>query len=219
MPFERPLRALGLMDPLIRVHRQIDHLRSYVGIIQATIWIIDGSRMPPPPHVKHEVLRRHAREFNLDTFVETGTYLGDTVYAMRRACNRIYSIELSKELAKKARRRFSKFTNIQILEGDSTVILPQILKSIDTPCLFWLDAHFSGGVTVAGSSPMPILEEVRAIIEHPVRGHVILVDDSRSFVGKNGYPTIEQLNSFVTGSRPDIIMDVSNDIIHLRPGN
>jgi hypothetical protein len=164
------------------------------------------------------ILRKHAREFNLDTFVETGTYLGDTVYAMRRVCKKISSIELSKELAKKARLRFSRYANIQILEGDSTVILPQILKSIDTPCLFWLDAHFSEGVTVVGSSPTPILEEVKAIIEHPVKGHVILVDDARSFVGKSGYPTLEQLNSFVTGSRPDILMGVRNDIIHLRPG-
>jgi hypothetical protein len=59
---------------------------------------------------------------------------------------------------------------------------------------------------------------VKAIIEHSVKGHVIMVDDARLFVGKSGYPTLEQLNSFVTGSRPDIIMDVRNDIIHLWPG-
>lgn len=202
----------------LQLFRQIDFLRRYIGIISAVIWVVNGRRVPPPPCVKHMILRKHAREFNLDTFVETGTYLGDTVYAMRRVCKKISSIELSKELAKKARLRFSRYANIQILEGDSTVILPQILKSIDTPCLFWLDAHFSEGVTVVGSSPTPILEEVKAIIEHPVKGHVILVDDARSFVGKSGYPTLEQLNSFVTGSRPDILMGVRNDIIHLRPG-
>lgn len=202
----------------LQLFRQIDFLKPYVGIIDAVIWRVDGRPMPPPPYVKHAILRRHAREFNLDTFVETGTCLGDTVYAMRRVCKKIFSIELSKELAEKARRRFSRYANIQILEGDSTVILPQILKSIDTPCLFWLDAHFSGGVTVVGSSPTPILEEVKAIIEHSVKGHVIMVDDARLFVGKSGYPTMEQLNSFVTGSRPDIIMDVRNDIIRLRPG-
>ena len=202
----------------LQLFRQIDFLRPYISIIDAVIWRVNGRPMPPPPYVKHTILRKHAREFNLDTFVETGTYLGDTVYAMRRVCKKIFSIELSKELAKKARLRFSRYTNIQILEGDSTAILPQILKSIDTPCLFWLDAHFSGDVTVVGSSPTPILEEVKAIIEHSVKGHVIMVDDARLFVGKSGYPTLEQLNSFVTGSRPDIIMDVRNDIIRLRPG-
>ena len=203
---------------LLQLSGQVDFLRPYVGIINAVIWRVNGRPMPPPPYVNHKILRKNAREFNLDTFVETGTYLGDTVYAMRRVCKKIFSIELSKELAKKARLRFSRYANIQILEGDSTAILPQILKSIDTPCLFWLDAHFSGDVTVVGSSPTPILEEVKAIIEHSVKGHVIMVDDARLFVGKSGYPTLEQLNSFVTGSRPDIIMDVRNDIIRLRPG-
>ena len=203
---------------LLQLSGQVDFLRPYVGIINAVIWRVNGRPMPPPPYVKHAILRRHAREFNLDIFVETGTYQGDTVYAMRRVCKRIFSIELGKELAKKARLRFSRNANIQILEGDSTVILPQILKSIDTPCLFWLDAHFSGGITVAGSSPTPILDEVKAIIEHPVRRHVVLVDDSRLFVGKEGYPTLEQLNSLIAGTRADIIVDVSCDIIRLRPG-
>jgi SAM-dependent methyltransferase len=201
-----------------KVYRLIDPLRPYVDLFQAAVWIAVGKPMPPPPYMKHKLLRKCAREFNLDILVETGTYLGDTVYAMRRVCRNIFSIELSKELAGKARQRFSRNAGIQILEGDSVVILPQILRSIDTPCLFWLDAHFSEGVTVAGSSPMPILEEVKAIIEHPVKGHVILVDDARAFVGKGGYPTLDQLNSFVTGSRPDIIMDVRNDVILLRPG-
>jgi hypothetical protein len=199
------------------VLRRIDLLRPCFGIIDAAIWTADGRPIPPPPYVKHEMLKRHAREFNLDTFVETGTYLGDTVYAMRHVCNKIFSIELSRDLAKNARMRFSDYANIQILEGDSTVVLPQILRSIKNPCLFWLDAHYSGGVTVAGSSPTPILEEVKAIIEHSVRRHVILVDDSRMFVGKGGYPTLEQLNSLVASSRPDIIVDVCYDIIRLRP--
>ena len=202
----------------LQLFRQIDFLRPYISIIDAVIWRVNGRPMPPPPYVKHAILRRHAREFNLDIFVETGTYQGDTVYAMRRVCKRIFSIELGKELAKKARLRFSRNANIQILEGDSTVILPQILKSIDAPCLFWLDAHFSGGIAVAGSSPTPILDEVKAIIEHPVRRHVVLVDDSRLFVGKEGYPTLEQLNSLIAGTRADIIVDVSCDIIRLRPG-
>jgi len=202
----------------LQLFRKIDFLRPYISIINAVIWRMNGRPIPPPPYVKHTILRKHAREFNFDTFVETGTYLGDTVYAMRRVCKKIFSIELSKELAKKARLRFSRYANIKILEGDSTVILPQILKSIDTPCLFWLDAHFSGGITVVGSSPTPILEEVKAIIEHPVKRHMIMIDDAGLFVGKSGYPTLEQLNSLVIGSRPDIIMDVRNDIIHLRPG-
>ena len=207
-----------LLGKYLQLFGKIDFLRPYVGIINAVIWRMDGRPMPPPPYVKQAILRKHAREFNLNTFVETGTFLGDTVCAMRCVCEKIFSIELSKELAKKARLRFSRYANIQILEGDSTVILPHILKSIDTPCLFWLDAHFSGGITVAGSSPTPILDELKAIIEHPVKGHVILVDDASSFVGKNGYPTLEQLNSFVAVSCPDMIMDVRNDIIHLRQG-
>jgi protein-L-isoaspartate O-methyltransferase len=39
---------------------------------------------------------------NVDTLIETGTYLGDMTYAQRKLFKQIYTIELSETLYKKA---------------------------------------------------------------------------------------------------------------------
>lgn len=43
--------------------------------------------------------------------------------------------------------------------------------------------------------------------------HIILIDDARCFVGKNGYPTIEQVKEYIIERRADWIFDVKDDII------
>src|SRR5579859_5086884 len=82
---------------------------------------------PMPARMKRRVLRRYAREFRLHTLVETGTYLGDTVAALRRDFSHIYSIELSPELAERARKRFETTRNVTIVEGDSGIKLAEVL--------------------------------------------------------------------------------------------
>ena len=48
----------------------------------------------PPPHVvKQRVLREYAERYELKVFVETGTYRGDMVQAMKPLFDKIYSIE------------------------------------------------------------------------------------------------------------------------------
>jgi hypothetical protein len=54
--------------------------------------------MPPPPKAKQDVLGQYAREYGLRLFVETGTFHGDTVEAMRKLFTRIISVELDPEL-------------------------------------------------------------------------------------------------------------------------
>lgn len=82
---------------------------------------------------------------NIKTFCETGTLLGD---AIAHTCNfpfeKIISIEIMPEYVKNARKRFEKDPRVDIVEGDSSIILPDILTKINTNCLFWLDAHFPG---------------------------------------------------------------------------
>ena len=45
--------------------------------------------------------------------------------------------------------------------------------------------------------------------------HVILIDDVKDFTGDNGYPTIEELRSFVLQYRPGWIFEVKNGIIRI----
>jgi len=156
-------------------------------------WIRRGRPAPAPPMIKLNVLRFYAQTFMPGIFVETGTYQGDTVYALRNAFRKLYTIELSHELYERARARLETAGNITAYEGDSTAILPQVLEQINEPCLFWLDGHYSGGPTAKGDVNCPLLREIACILSHPVKQHVILMDDARLFGKVQDYPTVAEL--------------------------
>jgi hypothetical protein len=176
-------------------------------------WNLDGKPAPPPHVVKQLAVRQYQRRFRLSTFVETGTYLGDMVDAVRTRFREVYSIELSPELAERARRKFAAYPNVHIVEGDSAEVLPAILARITGPALFWLDGHFSGGVTAQGPLDYPILQELEHIGRHPVRDHVIFVDDARLFLGTPDAPAKEQVVAALMRINPGYTVEERDDII------
>lgn len=142
---------------------------------------------------KQSVVKDYARENGLAVFVETGTYRGDMVFAVKNIFRKIYSVELGEELYERARQRFAGFRHITIMKGDSKEVLPKILEEITEPGLFWLDAHYSSGVTARGDKDTPIEHELKAIYGHPIKNHIILIDDAGDFSGENDYPTLEKV--------------------------
>jgi predicted O-methyltransferase YrrM len=140
---------------------------------------------------KRALLRELARRHRLRVLVETGTYMGETAWALRRDLDRIETIELEPTLAHLARVRFAHVQNVHVHEGDSASILPRILETLDEPALFWLDAHPSTDRT-ARDSPIPLQAELAAIARHPVAGHVVLVDDLQ-YAGTTGYPALNEI--------------------------
>lgn len=127
---------------------------------------------------KHELILDYAERYNLDTFYETGTYLGDTVEAVRSYFRLVYSIEISKELFDKAAARFQNSRDIFLLHGDSQNILPYLVFTQNDKALFWIDAHGSGGDTEDSGSPLEA--ELTAILDNRTEG-VILIDDLQDF--------------------------------------
>ncbi|MBU6231451.1 MAG: hypothetical protein KGI45_01995 [Patescibacteria group bacterium] len=150
--------------------------------------------------------------FKIGTFIETGTYMGDTVEAVRGAFDKAISIELDTNLHQRAAKRFIGAPNVILYQGDSATMLPEILKTLDRPALFWLDGHFSGGVTARGPLETPIERELDAIFAHSVKGHAILIDDARLFDGTHDYPTIEAVKKktaaagFTCAKKGDLLM-------------
>lgn len=178
-----------------------------------------------PYNVKREYIKQIAEKHRLtDTFIETGTYLGDTIEFMKPYFKKLISIELSTELAEKATNRFISDDNIQIINGDSSVILQKILKEINSPCIFWLDGHYSNEFyigdelikTAKGDVNTPILKELTHIFNHDIQAHIILIDDSRLFKGENDYPSITSLKKFVM-QQSNFRFSSKNDIITIIP--
>lgn len=191
--------------------------RNYPKTPEVKNWIISGKPVPPPHLVKQQVIIELSRSHSIYTLIETGTYLGEMVSAQKDFFKAIYSIELSVPLYLKAQNKFSEYQHINLLQGDSSKVLPKIISSIKEPCLFWLDGHYSAGITAKGELCTPIWQELNTIFEHPIKNHVILIDDARDFDGSNDYPTLEQLKHFVYRHQPESSFEVRDDIIRIYP--
>ncbi|MGV8058365.1 MAG: hypothetical protein AB2L12_10135 [Smithellaceae bacterium] len=198
---------------------RIKHLIQAERIAEYDKWLKTGKPIPAPHLVKQEIVKHYAETYRPNILIETGTFRGEMVDACTTLFRRIYSIELSKELSQEAVDRFSNQKQISIIQGDSGNILPEILLKIDEPCLFWLDGHYSGGVTAKGNKETPILQELMAILNHHIDHHIILIDDARCFNGQNDYPTIKELKDMVLSYRPDWFFEVDYDVIRTAARN
>jgi predicted O-methyltransferase YrrM len=178
-------------------------------------WEKKGRPAPPPLVIKQRVLKDYARRYGLRIFIETGTFLGDMVGAMRHSFDRIYSIELSEKYYKEAKEKFSGIPNIELIHGDSGIEIGKLLPAIDQPALFWLDAHFSHEDTAQGDEDTPIFRELEHILNDSRYNHVIIIDDARFFGKDPAYPSIEELFDFIHKKKSDLAMTVQNDSIRL----
>lgn len=181
---------------------------------QLTKWLKTGSPIPPPHAVKQIIIQEYQQKFQINTLIETGTFLGEMVEAQKMFFTKIISIELSKYLFEKARKRFRKDDNIMIVRGDSGNVLENLLKEINEPVLFWLDGHYSMGMTAKGEKDCPIFEEINAIFAGQKNmGHILLIDDARLFNGTGDYPSLDELTKFIHDRDPAYQMEVKDDII------
>jgi hypothetical protein len=178
-------------------------------------WMLGRADRQPPHIVKQDIVKNYGKLFKLKTLVETGTYLGDMVASMKNHFANVYSIELDYALYTHAKRRFYNSKNVFLFQGDSGKLLPQIIEHVNDPCLFWLDAHYSGGITAKSYLETPIICELEAILDIVDFDYVILIDDARNFTDDNDYPSLEYLIKFVNSKNPELIIEVKNDIIRI----
>lgn len=179
-------------------------------------WILRGRPAPPPHLVKQRMILRQARRHNTSIMIETGTLFGDMVEAMKDHFDQLFSIEISHELATKAKQRFAGNDKIRIIENDSAVALKSLVPEIRHPALFWLDGHYSGGNTGKGEKDTPIMEELATIYASDL-DHIVLIDDARLFGSDKDYPSVEELETYVRKLRPDVVISSENDCISIIP--
>lgn len=204
-PLYRSLRATQRRLIDTTVYQERKRARTY------REWLEDGRPVPAPPEVKQTIVRQLARDHGCRVLVETGTFLGAMLVVNRHQFRRLVSIELSEDLWMRASDRLRRVANVTLLHGDSAVLLPAVVAKLHEPALFWLDAHYSAGITTRGAVDTPIATEIRTVLDSPIAGHVVLIDDARDF-GKGDYPSIEALRRLVAPRD----LDVADDIIRFR---
>jgi hypothetical protein len=133
-------------------------------------WNRSGRPIPPPNRIKAETLKEYGRRFHLRTLIETGTHVGEMIYATRASFDRVISIEIDADFYEQARKRFRYKSRVQLIFGDSGEILGPLVAGLEEPCLFWLDAHHDEDDT-------PIDRELSAVVEHARRYQDVIVID------------------------------------------
>jgi|WetSurMetagenome_2_1015567.scaffolds.fasta_scaffold10160_6 hypothetical protein len=177
-------------------------------------WEKKGRPLPPPHRFKQLVIDDYQNAFKANILIETGTYKGDMVYAMKDKFQQIYSIELGFDLWKYCTKRFKKYKHIHIIQGDSGMVLVDLIPKIKERAIFWLDGHYSAGITSKGDKDCPIFEELSSILGSEIN-HIILIDDAHCFDGTGDYPTIGQLSQYVLSKKILSKINVENGIIRI----
>ncbi len=201
--FVLPFVPLFILQPLKRLYQK-KQLRD---------WEEAGRPAPPPHIVKRMTIAGYQEKYGYSTLIETGTFMGDMVEAQKNNFKRIISIELSDHLYKRAKNKFRTDNNVTIVHGDSGKVLNDVLKNISEPAIFWLDGHYSSGITAKGDTNCPIFGELDAILASNVKNHILLIDDARLFIGEDDYPTIDQVTRHILDRNLNYKAEIKDDII------
>ena len=191
----------------------LNWMNRQIGVKQFEKWQKTGFPVPSPHLLKQNVIAEYQEKSGCSVFIETGTYLGDMVQAQKKRFKRIISIELGAKLAENARKRFRRDKHITIIQGDSSKMLSVVLADINEPVLFFLDGHYSSGLTTRGDKVCPIFEELEAIFNEKKFNHVILIDDARLFDGTDDYPTMDELKEYIAKKNRGYSVEIKHDVI------
>ena len=152
---------------------------------------------PSPHFIKQNCLLRNGVPGA--TWIETGTFMGDTTAFLALHAPQVYSIEPEPRLYKQVSALFENHKHVEILNGLSEVVLPTLLSKVRGDVNFWLDGHYSAGITFKGPVDTPVIAELKAIAENLQQlGRVsVLVDDVRCFDPSlqeySTYPSVDYL--------------------------
>lgn len=165
-------------------------------------WFKRNFESPSPEFVKHRVLKRFDLENS--TWIETGTYYGDTTKYLSKFARKVITIEADVRLFNIAKKGLNKYKNINIFNGESQNILKQILnqEELTKNICFFLDAHLCQDHIInkktygKENNETPILTELKIIEEQLINFNEvnILIDDIRLFDNNfQNYPSLDKL--------------------------
>jgi hypothetical protein len=105
---------------------------------------------------------------------------------------------------------------VTVLQGHSADLLSKI-GSADTPTLYFLDGHWSAGITEGTGDECPVLEELAAIgTGHP--DDCVVIDDARMFTSAPPppldpaqWPTIVEVFDAIRSERPEHVVTLLGD--------
>jgi len=132
-----------------------------------------------------EIISEHIDDPNqFKIFIETGTAYGQTLQEVQPYFEKIFTVEISEKLWEWLQPQIQQFENVDHVLGDSLIEIPKFLDSLteEDKVFFWLDAHWSQGLSGKNHLDVPLIEEC-VIIDEQYKADVglVVIDDVRMF--------------------------------------
>lgn len=132
-----------------------------------------------------EIISEHVSDANVfSTFVETGTAEGNSVRSVSRYFDKVFTVEISEVLFNQVNPYLQQYENVEHVFGDSLIEVPKFLESLgeDEKVFFWLDAHWSQGLSSKNHLDCPLIEECK-MIDQTYKSDIglVVIDDLRLF--------------------------------------
>jgi hypothetical protein len=148
--------------------------------------------------------------------VETGTYRGLTARALASLFESVITIELSRPIHEQAATALRDLPNVEAVQGHSSDVLDGVTQQ-DTPTLYFLDGHWSGGDTAGSGDECPVLGELAAIGPGS-HDDCLVIDDARLFTSAPPpphdpaqWPTIVEVFDAIRSQRPHHAVTLLSD--------
>ncbi len=122
---------------------------------------------------RQAIVEETLKKLQITTFVETGTYLGETTEWAAQTGLRVFTVEVDERRREMLERKMEPFERVVWRLGDSRQFLNDLISEAACPLqrvLFYLDAHWF--------QDLPLRQEVDLIIAN-WRRSVIVIDDFR----------------------------------------
>lgn len=161
-------------------------------------------------------VERLQRRYGMTTLVETGTFEGESTLWAAQRFRRVVTIDISLEFQDAALAACAEHSNVEFLRGDTRLVLPGVMASLDGPAVFWLDAHSAPGL-FGKADDWPALEELEIIDLSPF-AHFVLIDDAHCFMPGTPHPacpTFDQVRA--RAKEGAYVCKIHHDVIALVP--
>lgn len=132
------------------------------------------------PSIDINFLNKLQNNKEYSTFIESGTYCGETIFAVEPHFTKLYTIEINRLQYNITKNRYTG-NKIKFMLGDSSIIFRRLLPIIKENAIFFLDGHWSSGNTGRGKKDCPLIEEVTYINNLFKHSAIIIIDDYRLF--------------------------------------
>ena len=93
-------------------------------------------------------------------FVETGTWVGETILNFINEFEKLYTIEVGEQIYNEFNKKDYDRNKLKSILGDSSKMLKPVIDEIKNNTIFFLDGHFSSWPTSKGDKDVPLYEEL-----------------------------------------------------------